>query len=290
MSPTRRDFLKYTGAAGARDRLERSGRRPARAVAERQPARVDASKGSPTSRSARRRRPAAPTPTSASRAASAAASTRAAAATATPPAASAAAVGGGFGGGGGAAAARARGGRPRRGRLRRPRHPQRRVGLREQPDRHRRRDPAHHAHRRRRRQGERGREEGRRQARAGAGLHRVLGDADAEGPDHGARRTTSRRSSRRWSTPSCKNKGVTQRHRVGRHHQRVEVLRLERRLLHRAGDVRDRRRRSTSSAQGRRRHQDAQLRRACRRPAAGKWPKTARCSRTPSASPPKRSR
>ena len=38
MSPTRRDFLKYTGAAGLLHRLERSRRRADRAVAERQSA------------------------------------------------------------------------------------------------------------------------------------------------------------------------------------------------------------------------------------------------------------
>ena len=135
--------------------------------------------------------------------------------------------------------ARGAGGRPRRGRLRRARHSQRRLGLRQQPDRHRRRDQAHHAHRDRSRQGERDREEGRRQARAGAGLHRVLVDADEEGPGARSRRRTSRRACRRSSTRRRRTRtsrsvtasvGIT---------QRVALLRVERRLLHRAGDVRD---------------------------------------------------
>ena len=71
---------------------------------------------------------------------------------------------------------------PRSGRLRRARDSQRRLGIRQQPDRHRGRDPPHHARGQRSRQGERDREEGRRPARAGAGLHRVLGHADEEGP------------------------------------------------------------------------------------------------------------
>ena len=154
---------------------------------------------------------AAPTPTSASRAASAAASTPAAAAIrdARRRRLRRRRRGGARrrrGGGGGARA----GGRPRRGRLRRPRDPQRRLGLRQQPDRHRGRDPAHHADRRRGRQGERRREEDRRQARAGAGLHRVLGDAGEEGSrrrsrseDKQALRPEGRRRRR------CKNKGVS---------------------------------------------------------------------------------
>ncbi len=67
------------------------------------------------------------------------------------------------------------GGGTRRGGLRRARDPQRRLGLREQPDRHRGRDPAHHAHGDRGRQGERDRQAGGRQARAGAGVHRSTG-------------------------------------------------------------------------------------------------------------------
>ena len=122
------------------------------------------------------------TPTSASRARRTTASTPAAATvTSTISAASAAGRrgggrggrgGGGRGGGGSAAWRRRRadGPRPRRGRLRRPRDPQRRLGLRQQPDRHRGRDQAHHRHGDRSRQGERDRQEGRRQARAGAGL------------------------------------------------------------------------------------------------------------------------
>ncbi len=82
--------------------------------------------------------------------------------------------GGGFGRGGGSdgwrGARRARWRRQRagrhadRGRLRRARDPQRRVGLREQPDRHRGRDSPHHAHRGGSRQGQRHREEERRRS------------------------------------------------------------------------------------------------------------------------------
>ena len=97
---------------------------------------------------------------------------------------------GGFGGGRGGRRRRPRRRRARRrpagrGRLRGPRHSQRRLGVREQPDRHRGRNPADRARRRRRRQSERGRQEGRRQAGAGCRLYRVLVDADAEGPGLG---------------------------------------------------------------------------------------------------------
>ena len=104
--------------------------------------------------------------------------------------------------GGGSAAAAASAPDDRRGRLRRARDPQRRVGLRQQPDRHRGRDPPDHAHRGRSRQGERDREEDRRQARAGAGLPDLLGDADREGSRLDLRAKTSRTSCRRSSTPS----------------------------------------------------------------------------------------
>ena len=67
--------------------------------------------------------------------------------------------GGRGGGGGGGFGGSRRDGRPRRGGIRRPRDPQRRLGLRQQPDRHRGRDPAHHAHGDRSRQGERHRED-----------------------------------------------------------------------------------------------------------------------------------
>src|SRR5262249_514314 len=86
----------------------------------------------------------------------------------------AARVGGGGGGRGGEGRGRWGGGRAGGGGLGRPRDPQRRVGVCEQPDRHRGRDPPHHAHRRRHREGERGREESRRQARARSGLHGLL--------------------------------------------------------------------------------------------------------------------
>ena len=84
---------------------------------------------------------------------------------------------------GGAAAGRRTWRRRRRGAaatadaagLRRPRDPQRRLGLCQQPDRDRGRDPAHHAHRHGSRQGQRHRQEGRRQARAGARRTRSTG-------------------------------------------------------------------------------------------------------------------
>jgi hypothetical protein len=66
-------------------------------------------------------------------------------------------------------------------RLRRPRHSQRRLGLRQQPDRQRGRDQAHHQGRRRGRTGQRRRQESGREARAGTGVHRVLVVAAQEG-------------------------------------------------------------------------------------------------------------
>ena len=100
---------------------------------------------------------------------------------------------------------------------------------------------------------------------------------------------TSRRSCRRSSTPRVKVKGVTQRHRDGRHHQRVEVLRLDRRLLHRAGNVRDHAV-LQRLRESRRRHEDPQLRRRAEDRRLGGRRREPRCSRTPSASPTKRSR
>ena len=150
---------------------------------------------------------------------------------------------------GGLAAAAADGPRPRRGRLRRARHPQRRLGLREQPDRHRGRDQAHHAHRDRGRQGERDREEGRREARAGAGLPPSTGRRrSTKDPDDGLAGREAGAACRRSSTSSSKNKDVTQRQRLGAARARVEVLRIERRLVHRAGDLRRRRRHFTVTA------------------------------------------
>ena len=72
-----------------------------------------------------------------------------------------------------AAAARRR--RDRDLRVRRARHPQRRLGLRQQPDRHARGDHPHRQPRDGSGEGQRDREEGRRAPRAGAGLRHVLG-------------------------------------------------------------------------------------------------------------------
>ena len=142
---------EYTGATGLRARVERSRRRPARAVAERQPARVEV-------QGARRRR--------ARRSEDGGLQLRRHPLHAQHVSSGVNASGGNRDRNAGDRRVRRRrrprrrtrwrrrrrrrrrrgggDGRPRRGRLRRARDPQRRVGLRQQPDRHRGRDPPHH--------------------------------------------------------------------------------------------------------------------------------------------------
>ena len=159
--------------------------------------------------------------------------------------------GGGFGGRGGGRGGRGRRtgrrrglrrrrrrGTERRRGLRRARHPQRRLGLREQPDRHRGRDSAHHAHGYRSGQGERDRQAHGRQAGARAGVHRVLVERLQEGPAHGpaGREAGLRPEGRRRGR---QDEGSHQRQRLGAARARVEVLRELGRVLHRAGDFHD---------------------------------------------------
>ena len=135
------------------------------------------------------------------------------------------------GGGGGFGPARRR---DRDLRLRRPRDSQRRLGLRQQPARHARRDQARHRHRHRRRARQRGREEARRAARAGAGLRRVLAGADREGSVGGAARRKDRHAPRRDRDDAEEPVGAV-RGRDGRLRARVEIPGDQRRVVHRAG-------------------------------------------------------
>ncbi len=133
---------------------------------------------------------------------------------------------------------RLRRGRPRGERgLRRPRDPQRRVGLRQQPVRHRgRRSRRVTAQRHGSGQGQRREQAVRGEARAGAGVHGLLGGArQAE-----AGRSVARRQDR---VPHEDQRGGAE---GAGHHPRAVVdgvrLRVEvpghvRRLLHRAGDL-----------------------------------------------------
>ena len=165
--------------------------------------------------------------------------------------------GGGFGGGGGGrggaggaaaagSAAAAGAGAERRRRVRRPRDPQRRLGLCQQPDRHRGRDPPDHAHGDRSRQGQRDRQAVRRQARAGAGLHRVLGDADEEGPDDGVAQDEKQAFVQKIVDAVVKTKGVTASTPSMQLDTSGSTSRSSRRLLHRAGGLARRRRASPS--------------------------------------------
>ena len=148
---------------------------------------------------------------------------------------------------------------------------------------------AHHAHRHRGRQGERGREENRRQARAGAGLHRTTGRRRSKkDPDDGRRRRQAglrpegRRRRRQEQGRQSVNASV-------QHQHEWKYFAIERGLVHRAGDVRRPRRASTVTARKDGDVTDAQLRRRAEDRRLGSRRSGARCSRTPSASPPRRS-
>ena len=124
--------------------------------------------------------------------------------------------------------------RPWRGGIRRARHPQRRLGIREQPDRHRGRNPADHPGRDGSRQGQRHRQGARRRARAGARLHRYWATPSREEPGNAVARRQA------GAGPACRRhrrqeQGRGQRQRLGRDRARVEVLRQLRGLVHRAG-------------------------------------------------------
>ena len=97
--------------------------------------------------------------------------------------------------------------RTRRRRLRRPRDSQRRLGIRQQPDRDRGRDPPHHPDGDRSRQGQRHRQEARRRLAPVRALYRYWARRCSRIRAR-CRRTTSRRWCRRSSTSAIKNKDV----------------------------------------------------------------------------------
>ena len=139
-------------------------------------------------------------------------------------------------------------------------------------------------------QGERDREEGRSQARAGAGVRRELRHADDEAAARPCRRRTSRRGRRRSSTRQQGRQGVTAVNVIGEPRLRVALLRVERRLVHRAGAVHDDAE-LERHREGRRRHAHAKLSSASRRMGGWEVAETTRLPRRrPSGSRTRRSR
>ncbi len=130
-------------------------------------------------------------------------------------------------------------GTERRRWLRRARHPQRRLGLREQPDRHRGRDSAHHAHGDRSGQGERDRQAHGRQAGAGSGLHASTGSSAFKKDPRTVPQDEKQAYVQKIVDAVVKTKEVTNVNASVQLEHEWKYFASSRRVLHRAGDLHD---------------------------------------------------